>query len=72
MKTNSDVPAGTFTHYALNQNESLKSVSISDLFSELIVQTAFDIKATSQKQAFLSHRLWNNLQSYSDVQSMMG
>jgi SAM-dependent methyltransferase len=67
MEINSDVPAGIPTHHALNQNESLKSVSTSDLFSELIVRTAFDVKAASEEQAFLSHRLWNNLQSFSDV-----
>ena len=67
MQTASSQPAGSLTHYSLNKNESLKQISIIDLFSELVARTDLHMKASSQEQAFLSHRLWKNLQSFSDV-----
>jgi SAM-dependent methyltransferase len=64
---NSSAPAGSLTHYALNQNESLESFSTSDLFAELIKRTCSDNQAESEEQAVLSHRLWTNLRNFSDV-----
>src|SRR5208283_1255302 len=64
---NSSAPAGSLTHHALNQNESLESFSTSDLFAELIKRTCSGSKAESEEHAFLSHQLWTNLRSFSDV-----
>src|SRR5208282_4676890 len=67
MDPNSSLPAGSLTHYALNQSESLESFSTSDLFAELIKRTCSGSQAESEKQAVLSHRLWTNLRNFSNV-----
>lgn len=60
-------PAGHLTHFGASQNELLKSFSISELLSELLIRTTSNARAENEEQAFLSHQLCNNLRRFSDV-----
>lgn len=60
-------PAGHLTHFGTSKNESLKSFSIGEIFSELIRRTSSNAKASTEEHAYLAHQLYSNLRRFSDV-----